>query len=81
MSNYNSQLQSNNDILIANNLDLQRLISKANALPDAGGVELPILTNEGTADDLAAGKQLIDGRGHIVVGTAEELLNAEEVRY
>ena len=36
MSNYNSQLQSNNDILSSNIVDLQRAIDKANSLPDAG---------------------------------------------
>jgi len=34
-----------------------------------GGVELPELTNEGTASDLLAGKQLIDQEGNIVEGT------------
>lgn len=32
------------------------------------GVTLPTLTNEGTADDLLSGKQLIDGEGNIVEG-------------
>ena len=36
MSN-KSILQSNNEALSANNLDLQTLIDQANALPDAGG--------------------------------------------
>lgn len=36
---------------------------------DIGGVELPELTNEGTASDLLAGKQLIDQEGNIVEGT------------
>ena len=31
---------------------------------------LPTLTNEGTAADLAKGKQLISGSGEIVTGTA-----------
>lgn len=39
MSNYKSNLQSNNETLSANNLDLQSLIEQANALPDAGGGE------------------------------------------
>lgn len=69
MSNYKSTLQSNNDALSANNLDLQSLINQANALPDAGGVDLPELTNEGTAVDLAIGKQLIDSEGNVVTGT------------
>lgn len=36
MSNYKLTLQSNNEALSANNLDLQNLIDKANNLPDAG---------------------------------------------
>lgn len=68
MSN-KSILQSNNDALSANNLDLQSLIDQANALPDAGGVELPELSNEGSAADLLSGKQLIDGEGNVVTGT------------
>ena len=32
------------------------------------GVELPILTNEGSASDLLSGKQLIDQEGNIVTG-------------
>ena len=34
------------------------------------GVELPELTNPGTAGDLASGKQLIDADGNVVTGTA-----------
>lgn len=69
MSNYKSTLQSNNTELSSNNLDLQSLIDQANALPDAGGVELPELINEGTAADLLSGKELIDGDGNKVTGT------------
>ena len=68
-NNYKSTLQSNNTELSSNNLDLQSLIDQANALPDAGGVELPELTNEGTASDLLSGKELIDGDGNKVTGT------------
>lgn len=35
------------------------------------GVELPELTNPGTAADLVIGKELIDGNGNVVVGTHE----------
>lgn len=35
---------------------------------DDGGVTLPTLTNPGTADDFAEGKQLIDSNGNIVTG-------------
>lgn len=69
MSNYKTSLQSNNEALSSNNIDLQGLIDQANALPDAGGVELPTLTNEGTALDLLSGKQLISQDGDIVTGT------------
>lgn len=50
---------------------LEEILEIANALPDAGegGVELPELTNEGTAADLLSGKQLIDGDGNVVEGT------------
>lgn len=34
----------------------------------SGGVQLPTLTNEGTAVDLLAGKQLIDSNGNVVLG-------------
>lgn len=61
MPNYNSTLQSNNT-------DLQAILDSINTLPDAGGVELPELTNEGTASDLLSGKELIDGSGNIVAG-------------
>lgn len=35
----------------------------------AGGVDLPTLTNEGTASDLMRGKQLISGSGSVVSGS------------
>lgn len=35
----------------------------------AGGVELPQLTNEGSAGDLLSGKELIDGDGNVVTGS------------
>lgn len=52
-----------------NTLSLQNLLSIANALPEAGGVELPTLSNEGAAADLLSGKQLIDSDGDVVTGT------------
>lgn len=48
---------------------LQSLLEQVNALPEAGGIELPELTNEGIADDLVTGKELIDSEGNIVTGT------------
>ena len=35
------------------------------------GVELPTLTNPGTADDMAEGKELIDANGTVVTGSVE----------
>lgn len=54
-------------ILTNTNL-LNSLLEQANNLPDAG-VELPELTNEGSASDLLSGKQLIDQEGNVVTGT------------
>ena len=49
--------------------------NKSTHLPEAGGsgntFELPELTNEGSAEDLRAGKELLDGNGNIVTGTYE----------
>jgi hypothetical protein len=69
MSNYKTNLQLNNEALNSNNLDLQSLIDQANALPDAGGIDLPELTNEGSASDLMLNKELIDSNGNKVTGT------------
>ena len=56
--------------LLQNNIaNLQNIIDMVNILPDASGVELPTLTNEGTSSDLLSGKQLIDSNGNIVTGT------------
>lgn len=53
---------------------LNSLLEKANSLPEANnGVELPKLSNEGTASDLLSGKQLIDQEGKIVTGVIETL--------
>ena len=55
---------------LQNNItNLQELLEAVNALPEAGGVELPELTNEGTATDLLSGKELIDSEGNVVTGT------------
>lgn len=52
-----------------NTTQLEALLVKINALPEAGGdIKLPELTNEGAAADLLTGKQLIDGEGNIVIG-------------
>ena len=48
--------------------NLQSLLDKINSLPDAGGVELPELSNEGSSSDLLLGKQLINQQGQVVSG-------------
>lgn len=53
--------------LTQNTTDLQAILDAVNALPE--DVELPTLTNEGSASDLLSGKQLIDGEGNVVTGT------------
>lgn len=62
-----------------NTTNLQQLLNSVNNLPEASnGVELPDLTNEGTAADLVIGKELIDGDGNKVTGTFtidEEIIN------
>ena len=57
-------------ISIKNNTEeLQELLQKVNDLPNkTNGVELPTLDNQGTADDLANGKELIDANGIKVTG-------------
>lgn len=56
--------------ILNNTTNLQSLLEQANSLPEAsGGVELPTLSNEGTAGDLLSGKQLIDSDGNVVTGT------------
>ena len=56
--------------LIQNIENLQNILNKINELPDAtSGVELPALTNPGSAQDLLAEKELIDSEGNIITGT------------
>ena len=52
-----------------NTLQLEALLAKVNALPEAGGVDLPALTNEGVAEDLMLNKELIDSDGNKITGT------------
>ena len=61
MKNYNQTLQTNNS-------SLEEILNTINELPEAGGVELPELTDEGTAADLLEGKPLIDGEGNVITG-------------
>lgn len=53
-----------------NTTTIQNLLNKINSLPEAGSgsIELPELTNEGSASDLLSGKQLIDQDGKVVTG-------------
>lgn len=56
--------------LTNNTSSLQEILATVNALPEAtNGVELPTLTNEGSASDLLSGKQLISSEGEVVTGT------------
>ena len=55
--------------LNTNITNLQEILDKVNNLPEtSSGVELPTLSNEGIADDLVIGKELIDSTGNIVTG-------------
>jgi hypothetical protein len=60
---------TNNARITLHNDLIDEAILKANTLPDAGGVDLPELTNEGTSADILSGKQLISGNGEIVTGS------------
>lgn len=54
---------------LQNNItSLQSLLEAVNNLPEAG-IDLPELNNEGIADDLVIGKELINSSGDIVIGT------------
>ena len=58
--------------LTNNSSTLQNILDTINALPEASnGVELPALTNEGTASDLLSGKELINSAGEKITGTIE----------
>lgn len=53
-----------------NTTELYNILNAINNLPEAEeGVTLPELTNEGTASDLMASKELIDGEGNKITGT------------
>jgi hypothetical protein len=52
-----------------NTVQLEALLAKINALPEAGGIILPTLDNEGVAADLREGKELIDSQGNKITGT------------
>lgn len=57
---------------LQNNIEnLQNILNSINNLPDGNDLQLPTLSNEGVAADLALGKQLIDSNGAIITGTHE----------
>ena len=60
---------SNKEQLQINNETYASLIETLRTKSIPSGVELPTLSNEGTANDLFLGKQLIDSDGEIVNGT------------
>ena len=62
MINYNSELQNNN-------IDLQEILDTINALPEAGGVELPTLTAPASEAEVFEGYEYIDQEGAAKVGS------------
>ena len=62
MAKFNQRIETNN-------IDLQNILDTINAIPEAGGIELPALDNEGAAADILSGKQFINQEGEIVEGT------------
>ena len=50
-----------------------------NVPTNSGGVELPTLTNPGSADDLAQGKQLIGADGSVVEGNVQTVTDISSV--
>lgn len=57
-------------------MTLEGIASRINRMGASGGVELPELTNEGTASDMLSGKQLIDQEGNVVTGTIPTVTQA-----
>ena len=64
-----------------NTTKLQEILETINNLPEAGGVDLPTLVNEGSASELFLGKELIDDEGNIIEGTftIDNELNTQEI--
>lgn len=60
------------------NTELLNDIATAIANLPIAGLNLPTLVNPGQARDLAIGKQLIDGDGNLIIGTADVPLRSEE---
>lgn len=62
MNTYNTTLQTNNT-------SLSSILNTINALPDAGGAELPELTNPAAASEIGLNKEAIDAEGNKITGT------------
>lgn len=52
-----------------NTTTIQELLNTINSLPEAGGVELPELSNPATAEEVFLNKEFIDEDGNSVTGT------------
>lgn len=63
-----------------NTTDLQSILNTINNLPEAGGVELPELSNPASEEEVFANKQLIDENGEVITGTftIDNELNTQE---
>lgn len=55
--------------LSINTTSLQEILEVVNALPEAGGVELPELSNPAAANEIFLGEEVIDGEGNKMTGT------------
>lgn len=55
--------------LSTNTTSLQGLLEAVNNLPNAGGVDLPELSNPATANDTLSGKEFINQEGNKITGT------------
>lgn len=55
--------------LSTNTISLQEILEAVNNLPDAGGVELPELSNPATASEIFLGEEVINRKGNKMTGT------------
>lgn len=67
--------RTNNEISTQSDI-IQQIKTALEDKAAGGGVELPTLENEGSAEDLVKGKQLIDQNGNPVTGTMENVSGA-----